>query len=383
MGKRVEKHRLEKSKIYLGKPRKLLRFILKLALIEVAITPILGCDPLGTDFDETQAAIGYESFQSKSPARKSGDLKIMTWNVKFAGGRIDFFFDCHGDRVHMTEDEVRKNLDRLAEKIRAYDPDILLLQEVDTDSKRTAHIDMLQYLLDHSDLNYAAYASQWKVDFVPSYGLGQVNSGNAILSKWKLRNSTRQSLPLIEEQDALTQYFWLQRNLLVSEVLTPDGPLMVVNVHTSAFSKDGTKQKQIDTFKSYLDSLDASGKSFVAGGDLNALPPGSKKTSRFPDSVCPKGDFDADDYSKEQTWMASLYDTYQSAISLEDFQNDNTPYFTHTTNKKEFWNRKLDYLFTNESFRSGLVHQDKISGGFETMKLSDHAPITVNLRLNK
>lgn len=380
MAKRVEKHRLEKSKIYLGKPRSMLRFVLKLALIEVAISPILACDPLGTDFEEIEPAISYESFQPETKRKGSDDLRIMTWNVKFAGGRIDFFFDCHGQRVHMTEAEVRKNLEGLAEKIRAYDPDILLLQEIDTDSKRTAHVDMLQYLLDNTELHYASYASQWKVDFVPSYGLGQVNSGNAILSRWKLSDSKRISLPRIEEQDALTQYFWLQRNLLVAEVDTPRGRLSVVNVHTSAFSKDGTKQKQIDIFKEYLDSLNQAGKRFVAGGDLNALPPGSEKTSGFEDNVCPKGDFDADDYSKETTWMVPLYESYTPAISLEDYQADNAPYSTHTTDKSGFWNRKLDYLFTNEVFSNGLVHQDVSSGKFETMTLSDHAPITVNLR---
>lgn len=383
MAKRVEKQRLNKSKIYLGKPHSFLRFVLKLALIEVAIVPIIGCDPLGTDFAETEAALSYESFQPKTKREHTGDLRIMTWNVKFAGGRIDFFFDCHGQRVHMTEEEVRKNLDGLSEKIRAYDPDILLLQEIDTDSKRSAHIDMLQYLLDHTDLNYASYASQWKVDFVPSYGLGQVNSGNAILSRWKVEDSKRISLPRIEEQDALTQYFWLQRNLLVAEINTPKGPLSVVNAHTSAFSKDGTKKKQIDIFKSYLDSLDEAGKRFVAGGDLNAIPPGAEKTSEFEDSVCPKGDFEADDYSAEVTWMDSLFETYEPAIPLVDFQADNTPYFTHTTDKSGFWNRKLDYIFTNESFSNGLVHQDVSAGKFETMTLSDHAPITVNLRWKK
>jgi endonuclease/exonuclease/phosphatase family metal-dependent hydrolase len=48
-----------------------------------------------------------------------------------------------------------------------------------------------------------------------------------------------------------------------------------------------------------------------------------------------------------------------------------------------FWNRKLDYLFTNGRFRvdSAVTHQDTASGGLATMPLSDHAPISVTLEV--
>jgi len=65
----------------------------------------------------------------------------------------------------------------LAAKITAMDADILLLQEVDTDSKRSAYIDQVQWLLDNTAMNYGVYASMWEVQFVPSDGLGRVNTG--------------------------------------------------------------------------------------------------------------------------------------------------------------------------------------------------------------
>jgi len=85
----------------------------------------------------------------------------MTWNIKFGGARIDFFFDCYGDRVVMTEQEVIQNLAGLLRKIRQVKPDILLIQELDRFSKRSAYVDMLQYIADSAGLPYAVYASQW------------------------------------------------------------------------------------------------------------------------------------------------------------------------------------------------------------------------------
>src|SRR5690606_18763949 len=110
-------------------------------------------------------------------------LKVMTYNIKFGSGRINFFFDCHGDRVLMTKAEVETNLQRIANVINAVNPNVLFLEEVNVNSKRSAFVDQVQWLLDHTQLNHSAYASQWRADFVPSDGLSAMDSSNAILSR--------------------------------------------------------------------------------------------------------------------------------------------------------------------------------------------------------
>jgi len=299
-------------------------------------------------------------------------LKVMTWNVKFGGGRIDFFFDCHGDRVIMEKGEVEQNLHALAEKIREMNPDILFLQEVDTDAKRSAFINQLQFLLDHTALNHGVYASQWKAKHIPSDGIGKIDSGNAILCKWQLNGAKRLALPLIGEQNAIVRYFYLKRNLLHVKLQAVDGELHLLNTHASAYAKDNTKQKQLEIIKAYADSIHEKGESFILAGDFNALPPNTKQTQNFDDSVCEDGDFDADDYSAETNWMNPYYESYESAICLGEYSNDNIKHCTHTTDKNGFWNRKTDYIFTNKHF---------VSGSGKTiqawMKASDHAPIIV------
>jgi len=334
---------------------------------------LFSCDPFGTKLGDE---VTY--FETAKPENISfpDTLKVMTWNVKFGGGRIDFFFDCHGDRVILEKGEVEKNMNLLADKIREVNPDILFLQEVDINAKRSAFMNQVQYLLDNTGLNFGVYASQWKAKYIPSDGIGRIDSGNAILSKWQLNGAKRIGLPLIAEQNAIVRYFYLKRNLLHAKLKGVDGELHLLNTHASAYAKDNTKKQQLEIIKQYADSLNSKGLPFILAGDFNALPPNTKQTQNFDDSVCEDGDFDADNYSSEIDWMMTYYENYQSAICLGEYSNNNLKHFTHTTDKNSFWNRKTDYIFTNEAFvlGSGQTIQD-------WMEASDHAPITVNYEL--
>lgn len=359
-----------------------------LGLVALSAWAGFSCDPFHTQFQEVEAAQLLEARQ-KSAINSPNHLTVMTWNVKFGAGRIDVFFDCHGDRVLLEAKEVYGTLDGLVAKINQVNPDVILLQEIDRGSKRVAYIDQVRYLLDRTRHNYGAYAAQWKADYIPSDGIGSVDSGNAILSRYPILEAERLALPLSEEQSAIERYFYLQRNILKAKLDLLDGRhLWVLNVHADAFGKDGTKKKHIDRFKAELDALKDAGELVIGGGDLNALPPGSAQVKDFADSVCEDEDFQADDFTGEEDYLAPLYADYAEAIPLEDYRADNSPYFTHTTLSQSldpaaFWNRRLDYLFTNLAVvpGSGLVHQDEQRGGVETMPLSDHAPLTFRVSL--
>ena len=214
-------------------------------------------------------------------------LTVVTWNIRFGIGRAEWFGDSCGELVLFDTDEIQDGLELLAAKITAMGADILLLQEVDTDSKRSAYVDQVQWLLDNTEFNYGVYASMWEVQFVPSDGLGRVNTGNAILSHWPLSEAERIQLSLRGDQDALTRAFYVRRNVLRAKVNYPGSPFWAVDIHASAFSNDDTKQKQYLEFKAVLDELDAQGEHFVAGGDLNELPPGAAKNNYCDNDRCP------------------------------------------------------------------------------------------------
>jgi endonuclease/exonuclease/phosphatase family metal-dependent hydrolase len=153
----------------------------------------------------------------------------------------------------MSEREVTVNLAGLAQKINEYDPDLLIVQEVDVNSKRAAFIDQMQWLLDHTALDHGVYASQWKADFVPSDGLGAVDSGNGILAKYPLEEAERIALSLRSDQSGLERYFYLKRNVLRARLALPErAPVYVVATHTEAYAEDGTKRQHIERFRAEL-----------------------------------------------------------------------------------------------------------------------------------
>ncbi len=337
---------------------------------------LFSCDPFRTHLDDDDVYYYNTSGQLSSASVPDDSLSVMTWNIKFGGGRIDFFFDCHGDRVIMDSTEVITHLEDIASFINQTSPHILFVQEIDVDSKRSAFVDQVDWLLENTHFQYAVYAPHWRASFIPSEGLGRMDSGNAVFSVVPLSGAKRIGLPLIDEQNFVVRYFYLRRNLLHVRAHINEKPLHLLNTHLSAYAKDGTKRKQLNIVYDYLDSIDSHKEPFIIGGDFNTLPPGTKKTGDFPDSAC-EGDFEADDFSEETTWMKLLYNRFNSAIPLEKYQADNTPYFTHTTDKNGFWNRKVDYLFSNIAFgrESSTTYQSIESGGYETMPLSDHCAI--------
>ncbi len=345
---------------------------------------LTGCDPFGTQFDAVEPARTYRSANAAPEGDVSGGPRVMTYNIKFGGGRIRFFFDCPGDRVVMDRREVIGHLEGVAEKIREVDPDILLLQEVDIDAKRSAYVDQVAWLMAHTGFDHAAYASQWRSRYIPRHGLGRVNSGNAILSKWPIRRAQRHALPLIGAQDWLTRYFYLKRNLLTGRIRVPGwGSLWVANTHLTAFAKDDTHAQQVDRVERLVDELEETGEPLVLGGDFNLLPPGTEKTTDFADDAnCEDPAYETPSYEERLSLLEPLYERLQPAVALERYRREPEQFYTYSGEPSVGWTRKIDYLFSTGGFSSGSVqtHQGGRQEGRPTIRLSDHAPLSGELR---
>ena len=157
---------------------------------------ILGCDPFVTEFKDLSDAVMYEANSKSNATYDNGNVKVVTWNIRFGIARFPFFGDSCGDDVILDDATIEENMAAIADSLNAMDADIVLLQEVDVSSKRTGYMDQVQYLLDNTNLNYGCYASMWKADFIPSDGIGRIDAGNAILSKYKLTDAERIQLRL-------------------------------------------------------------------------------------------------------------------------------------------------------------------------------------------
>jgi endonuclease/exonuclease/phosphatase family metal-dependent hydrolase len=379
----------------------------------VAAAGLAACEPLADtlDFASTEAPIFRDEADPEPPASAPEALRVMAWNVKYGAGRLDFWFDYHGDRVQMTVDEVHQNLDALCALIREVDPDVLMTEEIEVNSRRSAYVDMVSHLLACTDLNYAAYFQSWDARYVPTEGLGRVDLGNAILSRYPIRSATRFKQVERSDLDPLTRYFYIRRVLGRAVIDLGDREVAAWVAHVEAYDTDGTKQAQI---RQLFDLLSAEPLPWVMGGDLNELPPvcdervagdcdGKLQLSGFNDENAPEGDdFAQPPYTPSV--LAPWFAAFTPAIDLARYGTtpaSQRPFFTHTTLSPDalsprdgqpgFWNRTLDYLFVRGSDRwepgSTTVLQrpgDGPSGRpitSDPMRLSDHAPILGTWRL--
>ena len=115
------------------------------------------------------------------------------------------------------------------------------------------------------------------IDFVFHMAWG-VHDGNAILSKYEITDAERIKLSLRTDLDTLVNYGYARRNIIKAKFpeLTRDGrEFYAVNTHATAFATDDTKQKHINKYLETLENIQGNGDYFVAGGDLNSVPPGS------------------------------------------------------------------------------------------------------------
>jgi endonuclease/exonuclease/phosphatase family metal-dependent hydrolase len=379
---------------------------LKKFLSILGVLLILGCEPFVTEFPDTSDAVPYEANSKSNATYDSGTIKVVTWNIRFGIARFPFFGDSCGDDVILDDDTIEKNMAAIADSLNAIDADIVLLQEVDVSSKRTGYMDQIQYLLDNTNLNYGCYASMWKADFIPSDGIGRIDAGNAILSKYKLTDAERIQLRLRTDQDDLTQYFYLRRNIVKAKIpalAQGSKDFYAVDIHATAFATDDTKQQHIKKYVEVLVDIDAGGGVFVTGGDLNSVPPGSAFDYCLQD-MCPGEKYEDENgneidyhsidsltsgphkegayfnnFDGERDLLLPLYEAYDAAIDSDDA---NLPiHLTHGPSTSYKMNdikydRKLDYLFTNGIWENTLskTHQ-------AAWELSDHLPVSAVLNV--
>ena len=115
-----------------------------LVSVTLLVVAIFSCERPASGFDDTEDAVYYAKKQAESPPQPDSTVSVMTWNMRFAIGRGEWFGDACGDKVIYTAEEILVNLESLADRINQVKPDILLLQEVDINSKRSAYVDQLR-----------------------------------------------------------------------------------------------------------------------------------------------------------------------------------------------------------------------------------------------
>ena len=145
-------------------------------------------------------------------------------------------------------------------------------------------------------------------------------------------------------------------------------------------------KKHINKYIETLNNIQNDGDYFVAGGDLNSVPPGSAidfcESDKCDGEDC-DGDYENNEayqgsyfghFEGESDILVPLYNSYNAAIDLTDANlpshYSHAPSTSFERNNIKY-DRKLDYLFTNKNWVEGTTstHQS-------AWQISDHMPVS-------
>ena len=211
------------------------------------------------------------------------DYTLVSWNIGFGAYEPDygFFMDEGTESWAWSEERLRANIAGIADTLKEYDADLLLLEEVDTNSTRTYHVNELE-LLQNALTQYptSAFAQNYDSPFL-FYPItqphGRSRSGIWTASKFAATSASRVSLPV---ETGLTKLLDLDRCYSVTRLPVENGKeLCLYTFHLSAYTSDGkiaTEQLEL-----LLDDMQAEyekGNYAIAGGDFNKdLPEGGSE----------------------------------------------------------------------------------------------------------
>lgn len=209
---------------------------------------------------------GHQEINQNEP------LHIVTYNIGYAGldKDMDFFMD-GGTKVNPeSKEKVEANLEGIQNILNEQDADVYLLQEVDTDSSRTFHINQQEYLEKQLDQN-SVLAYNFKCDFVPYPfpPIGKVESGIMTMTNFSIDSASRIALP--------ESFSWpiktcnLKRCMLETRIPIKgtDKELVIINFHLEAYDSGEGKIAQSKKLAQKLQEEYEKGNYVIAGGDFN------------------------------------------------------------------------------------------------------------------
>ena len=233
------------------------------------------------------------------------ELSLLTYNFGFGAYSPDysFFMDGGEHSRALSKDAVIDNTNGAVKVINDKNPDLVLLQEVDTDGTRSYHINQKNLITEKLQGFDSVFAENYDSPYFlyPIYEpIGANKSGILTLSRFNVESSVRKSLPV---EKSFSKYFDLDRAYSVSVIKTGNGrELVVYNVHLSAYTSDGTiSEEQLKILSEDMEAQYRKGNYIIAAGDFNKdiLGDSSKYFERpegqynwaapFNDSMLPQG----------------------------------------------------------------------------------------------
>ena len=303
-----------------------------------------------------------------SGALPAENLSILCWNIGYGGlgAGEDFFMDGGTHARPDSRETVNAYLDGIRRSItESWPADLVMLQEVDSDSSRTYSIDETEVLSKASSV----YALNYSCPFVPVPfpPMGKVHSGLMTTSDYEIREAERVALPCPFSWPLSTAN--LKRCLLVSRfpVQGSEKELVLVNLHLEAYDDGEGKIAQTNQLMDLLQKEYLNGNYVIAGGDFNQIFPGSL-------AVWPN--------SHPENWTPGILETdslpsgfrYVCDLSVPTCRLLNQPYDPADTVNTQYY--AIDGYIVSPNMTVNTV--ETLDFGFQN---SDHNPVYITVTL--
>ena len=307
-------------------------------------------------------------------------LKVLTWNVQTMSGKNHVFWSDlpgnDGPDEKPTPEEITQALSEVARVIKAEDPDIVLIQEIDNGAERTYYEDQLARLMELLPGDYACSTSafDWKAAYVPHARIhGSVGWKVAILSKYQISAAERRQLA-VAPTSLVRNLFIIRPAILEAHLpITQGGEFVALTLHLDLYVPGtDTKDVQIAQIDDLLSGLTDSGTPWILGGDFNLLP--------FDDAAYGRLPAEQQHYYDSKSEIKLLFDHYQALPTTAELTgHDYAQWFTRFPNVPSIAgpDRTLDYMFLPPSTSVSAHHVRQE----DTLKISDHLPLISVIQL--
>lgn len=306
-------------------------------------------------------------------AKEGQQMSIVTWNLGYCGlsSEADFFMD-GGDGVRtVSEEGVNSNLKSIEGELADLDPDVMFLQEVDVDSRRSYHVNESSDIAQNfQNAGYcSAFATNYLSMFVPYPfpPIGQVDSGIQTESRFDTDEAQRIQLPC--PFDWPVRLGNLKRCLLVERVPIEDSDkeLVLVNLHLEAYDDGEGKAAQTEQLVKLMQREYERGNYVIAGGDFNQTF-SNVDTSAYPQQpgdLWQCGQIDASSF--EDGWQLVMDTTVPTCRSLD------RPY--------DAGDSSFQYYMIDGFICSANVQVDQTQTVDTGFAYSDHNPVKLTVTL--
>lgn len=320
------------------------------------------------------------SCPENAPLLEAGqNIKVLTWNVQTMSSKNYVFWsdlpNNDGPDEKPSKEDITATFEETVRVIRDENPDVILIQEIDSGAERTYYEDQMARLTQMLP-EYPCYTSvfDWKSAYVPHPRIhGSVGWKVAILSKYKISEAERIQLSTANKS-FLENQFKIQPAILKAMMPTSGGgQFAALILHLDLYVPgSNAKDLQLAEIDKVLSELNAANIPWILGGDFNLLP--------FDDAAYARLAPEQQKYYNPKSELKFLTDRYAVVPTLEETNGaDFANWLTRWPNDPSISgpDRTLDYFFLSDMLSIG----EHYVRSEDTLHISDHLPVITEAQL--